>query len=234
MAISYSTFSSRAMTESLAVLGDVHGDSERLRRALSACARLGRRIILVGDYVDRGPDSAGVLETLVQTRRILGSQLVSLVGNHELAMINYLETGDLNRFARFGGMATIRSYVGTAKPDVHRQFLEAVPDAHQRLLREQLEPFLETDTVLVSHTGWDPSHPDDRRTSVVCRGHPRLFEWAAAGRPLPRPVVVCGHYVQRGKRPYQSNGLFCLDTGCGTLGGPLTALLLPEREFLSF
>jgi serine/threonine protein phosphatase 1 len=157
------------MSESFAVLGDVHGDSERLRRALSATAGLGRRIVLVGDYVDRGPDSAGVLEALVQARGTLGSQLVLLVGNHELAMINYLDTGDLNRFARFGGMATIRSYVGTAMPDVHRQFMAAVPDAHQRLIREQLDPFLDSDGVLVSHTGFDPAHPSDRRTSILCR-----------------------------------------------------------------
>jgi serine/threonine protein phosphatase 1 len=223
------------MNEALAIVGDVHGDVLRLKAALLSLATLDRRIVLVGDYVDRGPDSRGVLEALVRARITLGSKLILLAGNHEGALVDYLDTGDLPRFAVVGGMATIRSYVGTAAPDVHAQFVAAVPDEHQRLLRDELMPFYETETVLVSHTGFDPADPMDRRSSaLVDAGHADLFRWVEDGGHLPRPMVVCGHYVQRTKHPYESGGLVCLDTGCGTIGGPLTALLFPEQQFMSW
>src|ERR1019366_9184607 len=102
------------MNEALAIVGDVHGDVLRLKAALLSLATLDRRIVLVGDYVDRGTDSRGVLEALVRARITLGSKLILLAGNHEGALVDYLDTGDLPRFAVVGGMATIRSYVGPA------------------------------------------------------------------------------------------------------------------------
>jgi serine/threonine protein phosphatase 1 len=221
------------MSEALAIVGDVHGDAVRLRAALSRLDSSRRRIVFVGDYIDRGPDSAEVIEALIGARAALGSMLVLLAGNHEAALVDYIDTADLVRFAAFGGMATIRSYVGKATPDVHSQFVAAMPDEHQRLIREDLLPFYETETVLVSHSGFDPGKPLDRgRAAMVETGHPDLFSWTQQGGNLPRPTVVFGHYVQRSMRPYDSGGLVCLDTGCGTIAGPLTVLLLPEHRYM--
>jgi serine/threonine protein phosphatase 1 len=230
----FSTYSHQPMNERLVIIGDIHGDAVRLREALRRVEALDRRVVFLGDYVDRGPESAGVLDALIRARAVLGAKLVLLAGNHESAMIEYLDEGDLPGFARFGGMATIRSYVGQAAPDAHAQFVAAVPDAHMRLLRTELLPYYETDDVLVSHTGFDPENPFDRRRATMAEiGHAELFEWVQAGGRLPRPTVVCGHYAQRSMLPYDSRGLVCLDTGCGTTGGPLTMLILPEHEFVS-
>ena len=43
---------------------------------------------------------------------------------------------------------------------------------------------------------------------------------------------MCGHYFQQTRRPHISDGIICLDTGCGILNGPLTAALLPERQLI--
>jgi serine/threonine protein phosphatase 1 len=221
------------MTEPLAIVGDIHGDVLRLRALLERILPFNRRVVFVGDYINRGPSSAEVLELLASVKAKRDSQVVLLAGNHEMALLRYLEDKDLPAFAAYGGLATIRSYVGLAHGDVHAQFTAALPIAHQRLLRNHLEVFCQTEDVLISHAGIDPSRPDERSREVLVEtSHPALFDEGLAWQ-RPRPLVVFGHYVQRTQLPYVRDGIICLDTGCGTLAGPLTALLLPENQFLS-
>src|SRR2546422_4704933 len=99
------------MTDRLAIVGDVHGDVGRLAGMLRLLSADARRVVFVGDYVNRGPDSAGVLSLLLDARRELGGSLTLLLGNHELATLEYLDGGILPAYAAFGGMSTIRSYV---------------------------------------------------------------------------------------------------------------------------
>jgi Calcineurin-like phosphoesterase. len=219
------------MFEPIAVIGDVHGDAIRLERMLSALSDREGRTVLVGDYIDRGPDSAAVLELLLAAIAGGGGKITALAGNHEAELLRFIETGDFVRYAAAGGMATIRSYVGIAWGDVHGQFVAALPDAHRELLAS-LPSHLETDWLLISHAGFDPLEPHLRTREVMVNGrYPDLL--ADEDVKLPRPIVVCGHYVQRSGTPFHRSGLYCVDTGCGTIGGPLTALLLPEGTFLS-
>ncbi len=89
--------------EPLAIVGDVHGCVDPLRAALDDLQRLGRRIILVGDYVNRGPDSHLVLALLAIARVQLGDRLVLLRGNHEVALLEILLTGQPAAFLRHRG-----------------------------------------------------------------------------------------------------------------------------------
>lgn len=219
------------MSERIAVIGDVHGDATRLDRMFTALEDRGGHIILVGDYIDRGPDSAAVVEVLLTAITASEGLITALAGNHEAELLSFVETGDFVAYAAMGGMATIRSYVGVARGDVHRQFVAALPDAHIELIRS-LPTHVETDTLLVSHAGFDPSQPAVRTRDVMVEGRfPELL--ADRELELPRPIVVCGHYVQRETRPFVRGGFYCVDTGCGTIGGPLTALLLPEETFVT-
>ena len=199
---------------------------------LALLTPLGRRLVFVGDYVNRGPDAAGVLRVLEELTTAGEHDVVLLAGNHERALLNYLEGGDIVTFARHGGLATIRSYVGVAKGDVGQQFRDAFPAGHKRLITERLATYYEDEGTLVTHTGFDPDQPNVWTPETVTESsYPELFvKPTPAG---PRPMVVCGHYVQRNGIPYRSDSLICLDTGCGTLSGPLTALLLPELEFVT-
>jgi serine/threonine protein phosphatase 1 len=135
------------------VIGDVHGRSDLLARCHRAIDRdmNGRRgetvEICLGDYVDRGPDSAGVIERVSWRRR--RHSVVALRGNHEVMFETFLAGGlDPNDWRRAGGLETLLSYgidvqaltgapreawVATARaavPGAHRDFLASLADAH--------------------------------------------------------------------------------------------------------
>jgi hypothetical protein len=122
--------------EGLAVVGDVHGCPERLRSALEDVVGSRRRIVLVGDYINRGSDSRKVLELLVEARHALGDRLVLLRGNHEVALLQLLATGLPATFLHHRGVTTIRSYLPEPGPNVLEDFRRTFPRDHLRLLQE--------------------------------------------------------------------------------------------------
>lgn len=133
-------------------IGDVHGRLDLLT-AMHETIReeIGRRgadwrIVHLGDYVDRGPESAGVLEFLI--RQGADKRVVSLAGNHDAGFLDFLSSpAPESLFARFGGVQTAQSYgVGLALfdpvafrlschaldrsvPAHHRKFLQGLPSS---------------------------------------------------------------------------------------------------------
>lgn len=217
----------------VAIVGDVHGDLAALEGALGWLAvNWTGRVIFVGDYVNRGPDSAAVLNCLADVRESWGDRLILLRGNHDTVLLDFLQRGVKEPFVRHGGLRTMHSYLGASPTsDPFRQFVDSYPARHLDLLRGLVTHY-ETPQLLVSHAGYRPDEPTSRRVEDLVFGrHAALFR-----PPLetPRPVVVCGHYVQR-KGIYRSPGFFCIDTGCGTLpDGRLTVLLLPDQSVFTF
>lgn len=217
--------------EPLAIVGDVHGCAERLRLTLEDLLNGDRRIVLVGDYIDRGPDSRSVLELLVEARRSLADRLVLLRGNHEVALLQMLEAGLPSAFLRHRGATTIRSYLPDPGPNVLEDFRHAFPRDHLRLLQETAL-YAQGPELLISHAGYNPVRPNSRSERDLTTGSwQRLLE---ARRP-PRPLVVVGHYTQPSGMPFRSEHLIGLDTGCGTLpSGPLTVFLHPDGTFHAY
>lgn len=217
------------MSEAVIVVGDIHGDASRLAALLPILETSERPAIFVGDYVNSGPDSSGVIDLLCEAQRSSPDRFVFLAGNHEIALLEYLEHGDFARFAAMGGIPTIRSYLPDVRGDVHASFTGSVP-AHHRAFLRALRPCWESEDVLVSHAGYDPARPSERTIDAMVTGSwPAIFRH---GEP-PRPLVVCGHYLQTSAKPFIGRHLVCLDTGCGVRGGPLTAMKLPERELIT-
>jgi serine/threonine protein phosphatase 1 len=216
----------------LTIIGDVHGDAARLEVALKTINNQGGSVVLVGDYINRGPDSKGVLELLVTASNSLGDRLILIRGNHEAALLNYLDTGDPLLFLRHGGLTAIRSYYSTPPVNVLDVFRREFPSRHRELLQSTVTCF-ERPGLLVSHCGYNPKSPNSRSVSDMTLGFfPEIF--SAYATPTCE-LVVCGHYVQRSREPFVSDHLICLDTGCGTdPDAPLTALVLPERQFLTY
>lgn len=212
----------------LAVVADVHGEAGALSAALDYY-RDRRHVVLVGDYVNRGPNSADVLDILAE---VVGrGEATALMGNHDYAFLSFIRSGELGPFARLGGLATLNSYVG-AVANPHEALLSAMPTSHVRLL-EDLKLFYEEADLVVSHCGVPPRRPQSRTLAdLVLGSHSELFYEGSS--TLPKSVV-CGHYVQRGGLPFVADRFACVDTGCGTiLGRPLAVLELPEREFRYF
>jgi len=187
-----------------------------------------RRLVFLGDYVDRGPNSPEVVEILMEVAN-RKTNPVFLFGNHEVALLAFL-SGKLSflEYAWMGGLSTIRSYIGKASEDVRSELAAAMPRSHREFL-SNCKPFFETDQLVASHAGINPAYPESREFGEIVLGrYPSLFR----GNFRLNKLVICGHYLQTTLRPFAENGVTCLNTGCGTIEGPLTALLYPEMTFL--
>lgn len=218
------------MSVSLAIVGDVHGVSTRLARTLDDPRLESRHVIFVGDLVDRGPDSRGVLEIVAQFKATHSAGVTVLLGNHDHALIQFLQSGISNTFIRNGGIKTVASYFSSPPMGVLAKFRSEFPATHRAVL-DTASTFYEDANLLVSHMGFDPKQPENRSLrAMVLEPHLDLFGITVAGAPT---LTVCGHYAQRGGKVLDSGSLLCIDTSCGTTSdGPLTTVLLPERTFI--
>lgn len=214
------------MAERLAFIGDIHADSVRLSALLGRLDS--RRLVFLGDYVDHGPDSRRVVEILLEIANREPNP-VFLSGNHEMGLLAFL-SGRLSflEYAWMGGLSTIRSYIGKANKDVRSELVTAMPTPHFEFV-SNCKPFFETDQFVASHAGINPACPESRELAEIVLGrHSSLFHNDLRLNKL----VICGHYLQAIRAPFVGDGVFCLNTGCGTIEGPLTALLYPEMTFL--
>lgn len=133
----------------LYAIGDIHGCADLLKRMHDTISdEIARdrpddwRVILLGDYVDRGPDSARTLEMIVNMIEA-DPRHIALCGNHDERFEAFLDDPSIaDLFLQYGGDGTAASYgvtMATASADAlaacHRALNEAVPHAHRALLR---------------------------------------------------------------------------------------------------
>ena len=102
------------------VIGDIHGCLDEMACLVESLPkRAGDRIVFLGDYVDRGPDSRGVLSYLIDLQARANQDVIFLKGNHEDMLLSYLGFqgvhGDM--FLINGGDATLASYGAPGRPD---------------------------------------------------------------------------------------------------------------------
>ncbi|EYF02688.1 metallophosphoesterase family protein [Chondromyces apiculatus] len=196
-------------------IGDIHGCSSALDALVDAVAlRPGDQLVTLGDYVDRGPDSRGVLDRLI--RLADEGYLVPLRGNHEQMLLRARTNPDLKAmWFRVGGVQTLASYA----PPGGRGTFDDIPAAHWTFLERTCATFHETDTHFFVHAGAAPDEPLARQRASVLLWEPFIN---------PRPhcsgkVMVCGHTAQRDGRPRSVGHAICIDTwACGA--GWLTCL----------
>ena len=193
-------------------IGDIHGCSRALD-ALMASIRPtpADEIVTLGDYVDRGPDTPGVLDRLID----LGSRcrLVPLLGNHDQLMLDALTGGDPLDWYGSGGLATLESY------DRSRR-LDAVPERHVDFLRG-CRDYHETDSHIFVHASYDPELPMSRQP--VDRLRWAKLRWSTPGPHYSGRTVVAGHTSQKSGEVLNLGHILCIDTYCHG-GGWLTAL----------
>jgi len=219
-------------------IGDIHGRDDMLEELLARIAEdLGGgegRLIFLGDYVDRGPDSRAVLDRLL-TIRETAPETVFLKGNHEAIMLDYLaEPDDLPQWLDWGGEETLESYevdtLGKSGPAIVAEFLAAAPKAHLDFLNALALTHMEGDYLFV-HAGVRPGRPLEAQVEedlIWIRGK---FHNAAPDE-RPDQVVVHGHTPTA--QPVDDGWRISVDTGA-CYGGMLTAVVLEgtTRRFLS-
>lgn len=225
-------------------IGDIHGQRERLAALHAEIAadaegtpQRRRVIVYVGDYIDRGPDSAGVLDLLI-AKPLAGFTSVYLKGNHEDYILRYLD-GDLEAggsWIVFGGDATLRSY-GIDAParlpdytelvDWQRELSNRFPATHRRFLNALALSHIEGDYAFV-HAGVRPGRAFADQTAADLMWIREEFHNSTKDHGY---VIVHGHSVVT-KAQSRSNRIG-IDTGAG-YGQSLTAVVLAgtERRFL--
>jgi serine/threonine protein phosphatase 1 len=203
-------------------IGDIHGCSRALD-ALLAAARPTQDdlIVTLGDYVDRGLDSAGVIDRLIRLSST--HRLVALRGNHEEMMMDARRDHDyLELWKRCGGESALMSYA----PEEDAPGLECVPEAHWRFLDQTCRDiWVERDHFFV-HGGVDANLPLDGQS-------PAVMHWQTfPGEQRPHvsgKVMVCGHTPQKSGAPAVLPHAICIDTGAGHAGW-LTCLEVVSRR----
>ncbi|MEO5640526.1 MAG: metallophosphoesterase family protein [Sphingomicrobium sp.] len=212
-------------------IGDIHGCHQALDKMLALIddevRSLPGRIVLVflGDLIDRGPDSALVVERLSQGP-LPGTESHVLMGNHEEAMLSVIDgSADPRAWLSYGGMQTLESY-GIARSehfargfDLGRRIAEAVPAEHIAFLRSLPDRITIGDYLFV-HAGIRPGVPLERQESTDLRWIRAGFIDSDADHGL---TVVHGHTIS--EAPQSMVNRIGIDTGCYA-GGALTALVL--------
>ncbi len=203
------------MKRTLAI-GDIHGCLTALK-TLADHAEFSDSdtIITVGDYVDRGPDSRGVLDFLLDLHE--RSDLIALRGNHEEMMLRARDSATgFENFLCVGGWQTLQSY-GAYLPD--QEALDIIPDEHWDFL-EALHPYHETQQDILVHANLIPGLPLAEQPFEV-------LAWEDISRHQPPHCsgkrMICGHTPQRSGQPLNLGHAVCIDTGA-FFGGWLTCL----------
>ena len=172
----------------------------------------------MGDYIDRGPHSRGVLDQLLTLSR--RCRLVPLLGNHEEAALDALRDKDtLRKWLTLGGADTLRSY-GWVSGGPRRALTDWIPEPHRGFLARCL-PYYETRSHLFVHAGFVPELPLDEQPALALRW--RITDPNSATPHHSGKVAVVGHTPQHTGEVLNLGFLVCIDTNCAR-GGWLTAL----------
>ena len=227
--------------ERVYAVGDIHGRRDLFDALIKAIehddAKSGKAettVILLGDLVDRGPDSAGVLRLARKWQKHRKVRI--LAGNHEEMFLRSFEEKDvLRHFLRHGGKETILSYgvdkkefTAASLKEVQQLMRKAVPEKHIAFL-QGFENMIEAGDYLFVHAGIDPARTLDKQKAKDLRWirEPFLSHGEAHER-----VVVHGHTIT--DAPEDMGNRIGVDTGAYA-SGCLTALVLEgtERRYLS-
>ncbi|MCE9547897.1 MAG: serine/threonine protein phosphatase [Planctomycetia bacterium] len=185
-------------------LGDVHGCYRALTAVVEAAQLTDRdRLVTLGDYVDRGPDSRRVLDWLIA--RSQRGNLISLTGNHELMMLRARDGDEhLDAWLACGGDVALASYGRPGRPGQ----LSDVPDAHWNFMEHFCRDWFEDRTHFFVHANALPDMPLSEQPKYM------LF-WESFNEPPPHEsgkIMVCGHTPQRSGEPKNLGHAVCIDT----------------------
>ena len=219
-------------------IGDVHGRLDLLKRLLAQIERDDRArvpattyLVLLGDLIDRGPESKGVIDHFLRSPPGFATP-VFLKGNHEEFLLSVLEGEDqmVGSWLTYGGYECAESYgvsrgwtLNVAPTEVAERLRQAVPAAHQAFLADMADSFQFGDYLFV-HAGICPGIPLERQSSKDLRW---IREGFLDNRSDHGVMVVHGHTIV--EKPEQHPNRIALDTGAYR-SGVLTALGLEGRE----
>ena len=199
------------------IIGDLHGCREMLEKMLALIPWNHERdnLIFVGDYIDRGNDSKGVIDLLINLTGAY-SNVQCLLGNHESLFLEYLTGRDEINFLLNGGIATLDSYRVNGKI--------SIPDEHVAFI-ESLKTLIELDDYYIVHAGLMPGIQIEEQTikdKLWIRENFINSEYDFGKK------IIFGHTPFLS--PYLADNKIGLDTGA-VFGNKLTCIELPDEKF---
>ncbi len=190
------------MPDRIIAIGDIHGYSGAFDAVSEALdPRPDDTIVVMGDFVDRGPDSRGVIDRLLAMRQ--ECRLVTILGNHDEMLLDVCHgrMDMLSGWLIYGGDATVSSYGGHI-PD-------GVPEEHIDFLESCL-PFYETDQHFFVHANYHPDLPLSQQPGTALR-----WESLRHRTPLAHysgKTAIIGHTAQKNGEVFDLGYLKCIDT----------------------
>lgn len=220
-------------------VGDIHGRLDLLQKiqdeilADAARSKAARKVVIyLGDYVDRGKESKGVIEHLINYP-LYGFESIFLKGNHEHAMQNFLDDPKLSEIWLFwGGEATLYSYgvdirdEKGRRPDVDRMgqdFANKFPEKHREFLKKLRMKHIEGDYIFV-HAGLRPGISIENQTEEDMM---MIREEFIFSKDLFEKTVIFGHTIF--SEPFVKRGRIGIDTG-SYASGNLTCVALEGED----
>jgi len=205
-------------------IGDIHGSEASLSRLLDVCDSWGgtcrRSFVFLGDYIDRGPESAAVIRRLMSWQEKLPDQVICLRGNHEdMLLLARHDSNAYIRWIRNGGLSTLRSYGVRNAADIPQdvvRWLHCLPRSFDDGRRFFVHAGVDLTLAL------DQQRPED----LLWMREPFL---TLADSVDPGRLIVHGHTPTPTRRPDFRRYRLNLDTGA-FMGGPLTAAVFSESQ----
>ena len=199
------------------IVGDLHGCSDMLEEMLNIIPWNPEKdnLIFIGDYIDRGKDSKGVIDILLKLMES-SSKVQCLLGNHESLFLEYFYGRSENSFILNGGGATLNSY--RVKDKIY------IPPEHVTFIRS-LKTLIELDNYYIVHAGLKPGVEIEKQTikDKIWIREEFIFSDYDFGKK-----VIFGHTPF--PAPYIVSGKIGLDTGA-VFGNKLTCIELPDEKF---
>lgn len=185
-------------------IGDIHGCATALDTLLTAIPlRPGDRVVALGDYINKGPDSRSVLDRLIGLQD--SGQLIALRGNHEIKLLRALtQQRSIIDGTTLVDFQTLSSYGLKGR----KGSLSDIPQTHQRFVRHQCYDWWETDNCLFVHANLDPY-------KSLAEQSEEMLRWTKFDYPAPHisgKVMICGHTPQMRGLPLNIGHAICLDT----------------------
>lgn len=209
------------------VIGDVHGCAKELKELYAKLPlQADDKLVFLGDYVDRGPESRRVVDFILGLER----PYVALKGNHEAEMLECLTSEFPENLFEWlllwGGEKTLLSYgvspyrSGEDEEAIVARFSKAIPDQHKDFYKG-LQVLYEDDNCICVHAGLNPEFPADRDEKTLLWIRDEFIE----SKVDFGKRVIFGHTPQEDGKPHVDPFKIGIDTGCYATG-ILTAVLL--------
>lgn len=228
------------MTTPIYAVGDIHGHLQMLDEAIAKIEKDGGKdaqIVFLGDLVDRGPESAGVIDRLMKGQAE-GRNWITLRGNHDRLFSYFMEDQPrpdpqillgMDWFSgRIGGRSTLASY-GISTTETSRYY-QIHPIARETIPREHVEfmaslpAYYEKDGLLFVHAGIKPGVPLAEQTEDdMCWIRQEFLEYTG-----PHPWLVVHGHTPGGEAVHKGNRIN-LDSGAG-YNRPLTTAVFEGRD----